>query len=92
MGLPHTYSLRRKGKLCYCTKRKATAVGLLFAVCRVASIVAQVVNASLSKSPPLLVAVTASLMALGAASVFALPSPEVVEVAAGDAARGEPIV
>ena len=76
----------------FCTKRKATAVGLLCAVGRVASIGAQVVNASLSKSPPLLVAVTASLMALGAASVFALPSPEVVEVAAGDAARGEPLV
>ena len=76
----------------FCSKRKATAVGLLCAVGRVASIGAQVVNASLSKSPPLLVAVTASLMALGAASVFALPSPEVVEVAAGDAARGEPLV
>ena len=68
----------------FCTKRKATAVGLLCAVGRVASIGAQVVNASLSKSPPLLVAVTASLMALGAASVFALPSPEVVEEAAVD--------
>merc|ERR1712196_680041 len=62
----------------FCTKRKATAVG------RLASIGAQVVNASLSKSPPLLVAVTASLMALGAASVFALPAPEVVEEAAVD--------
>ena len=68
----------------FCTKRKATAVGLLCAVGRVASIGAQVVNASLSKSPPLLVAVTASLMALGAASVFALPSPEVAEEVAVD--------
>ena len=68
----------------FSTKRKATAVGLLCAVGRVASIGAQVVNASLSKSPPLLVAVTASLMALGAASVFALPPPEVVEEAAVD--------
>ena len=64
----------------FCTKRKATAVGLLCAVGRVASIGAQVVNASLSKSPPLLVAVTASLMALGAASVFALPAAVAEEV------------
>ena len=64
----------------FCTKRKATAVGLLCAVGRVASIGAQVVNASLAKSPPLLVAVTASLMALGAASVFALPAAVAEEV------------
>jgi len=77
------------------SKRKATAVGLLCAVGRVASICAQVVNASLARSPARLVAVTTLLMALGAASVFfvpALPQPESVVETTADDAGGAPLV
>ena len=59
----------------FAADRRATAVGLLCAVGRVASIAAQLVNAALAERPALLVFATAALMCLGAVATFALPEP-----------------
>ena len=66
--------------------RRATHVGLLCAIGRVASISAQLVNSTLAESPALLVAVTSALMCLGALATFGIREP--AGVVGGVAADG----
>lgn len=64
----------------FSARERATALGLLTAIGRVASIVAQFVNAKLIAHPPQLLAVTAAFMLAGTLATLGLKEPKHVDI------------
>lgn len=64
----------------FSARERATALGFLTAIGRVASIIAQFVNAQLIAHPPQLLAVTAAFMLFGTLATLGLKEPKHVDI------------